>query len=604
MRTHAWQTQHVANTEMTDRDDTTLRSAVAYLGELHGSLFRPVAILVAIGTAAGITEAAALLLFVQAAVTITSDSIEPFKITGFEINQRPGVSLLIALVFAIISAVFHRLVAGKAAMLSFHVGDTARSRLVDGFLNATWAHVGDQREGRLQESMTRITEGTIRAAAHLALGLSSVVILVALAVAAILTSPVLSLALISIPAVLLAACAPWLRRLRARARRDTNTSLSLAEATAATTTLAREYRTFGVRSEQADRLKAIAREHGIGVARTRVAGMTMTFLFKDIAVIALIAVVGILHLVTDLREGAVVASVLLIIRMLGYLQQTIRLLQEGSEDAATIGALRAEIDDLNAAREPTGHLAVEHIGAIEFHGVRYAHDDRGEALRGIDLRIETNTTVGLIGRSGAGKTTLAELLLGLRTPTAGKITVGNHDLAEIRRDDWSRHCALVPQHQQLAEVSIADNIAFLRTRIPEDRIIDAAHRAHVHADIEQLPDGYQHIVGARSQGLSGGQRQRIAIARALAGDPELLVLDEPTSALDERTEDLFRQTLDELHGNTTIVVIAHRPATIETCDVVIRLENGTVAEVSAGPRAVRAVANAVIAAADFDDERV
>jgi ATP-binding cassette, subfamily B, bacterial len=567
--------------------DTTVRGAIAFLGELHGSIARPVAGIVVVGTLSGLTEAAALIAFIRAAVAITSDDVDEVQIAGFQLDLPAGSILLLALGLTIVAALLHVVLARSSAMLSLHVANKARARLIDGFMNAQWAYVATHREGRLQEAMSRLTEGTTRATAHLAMGLSSLVILVSLALAAIVTSPAIGLTLVAIPLIGTAVARPFLAGLRGRARRDVDSSMGLAESTAATATLAREYRTFGVQDERARELRNVAQAHGLRVARTRIAGFTMSFLFKDVALIALIAAVAGLYVVADLRDGAVIAAILLVIRMLGYFQQTVRLIQEGSEDAATISALREAIRELEAQAEPDGEQRLDDLGPIEFHHVFYSYDQTRTALHGVDLCIEPNSTVGFVGPSGAGKSTMAELLLGLRRPTTGQVTVGGIDLADIRRSDWTRLSALVPQDQQLAETTIADNIRFLRDWIDRDAIVDAARRAHVHAEIEALPGGYDYVVGSRSRGLSGGQRQRVAIARALAGRPRLLVLDEPTSALDATTEQLFRRTLDELHGHITIVVIAHRPATLDVCDTVVHVADGCVTAVEPGPRAAR-----------------
>lgn len=554
--------------------------AVRRLAALHGAIGRPLVIILLVGTLAGAAEAAALLAFVRAALTITTDDVDDVQITGLSVDAAPGPLLLVALALALAAAGLHVVLARLAARVSLEFADRSRARLIRAFLSARWSFVAGHREGVLQEASSRLVEQGTRATAHLAMGLSSIVILVALGVTALLTSPLIASALGLIQLVLLLVAAPALRRLRRRADRDVDSSIDLAAETAVTTQLGRDDRVFGVTAERADRLIGLAAQHGARVARTRTNGFTLTFLFKDVAIVALIAVVGGLYVTTGLDDGAVIAAVLLVVRMIGYLQQTIRLVQEGAEDGAHVETLWATIAELESNHDCDGTQPIEHLDTIRFDDVTYRYDDRGNAIDGLDLVIEPGTTVGLIGPSGAGKTTLAELLLGLRRPTRGRILIGDTDLTWVKRSDWAKLTALVPQDQVLTPTSVADNIAFLR---PIDRatIADAARRAHVEVDIRALPDGYDHVIGSRSQGLSGGQRQRVAIARALAGAPELLVLDEPTSALDPTTEQLLRTTLDELHGSITIIVIAHRSTTIQACDRVIELRDGRIVSDSA-----------------------
>ena len=161
--------------------------------------------------------------------------------------------------------------------------------------------------------------------------------------------------------------------------------------------------------------------------------------------------------------------------------------------------------------------------------------------------------------------------MGLREPTSGVVRVGDVELGEIETADWTRLAAFVPQDPHLVRASIMENIRFFRPQITDRQVIDAAKRAHIHDEIVAMQDGYQRLLGPRSTGVSGGQRQRITIARALAGDPELLVLDEPTSALDPASEEAIRQTFQETRGSMTLVVIAHRSTTIDLCDVMLRV---------------------------------
>lgn len=563
---------------------SSMRAALGYVAELHGAITRPVVAIIALGAAAGIVEATALIAFVRAIVAISTNDLGDPTIAGATVDFSPGVLLLIAIVLSMMVAVLHVVLARASVRLGETVAINSRSRLIDSFLNAQWAYVARYREGRLQEAISLLTAHSSRATTHLAVGLTSVVIIAALGIAAVIASPLVSITLMTVPVVVFLLARPHLRRLRARSQENVQNSMGLSEATASTANLVLEYRTTGTQHEQAELLKEIATEQTQKVAKAQAAGFTMTFLFKDSALIALIGVVGGLYLVTDLRAAAITAAILLIIRMLGYLQQAFRLVQEGAEDFATISALRTAIAELEDHRENPGSVSVDKVETIVFNDVHYSYDKERQALAGVTLTIEPRTTIGLIGPSGAGKSTIAELLLGLRQPDQGNITVNGCSIGKILRSDWTRLTALVPQNQLLAQLSVSENIRFLRDWIDDDTVIEAATRAHVHDEITALPGGYDYVLGSRNQGLSGGQRQRIAIARALAGKPELLVLDEPTSALDATTEQLFRQTLDELHGKITIIVIAHRPATLQACDTVVHLRDGRVECIEDGPR--------------------
>jgi ABC-type multidrug transport system fused ATPase/permease subunit len=186
-----------------------------------------------------------------------------------------------------------------------------------------------------------------------------------------------------------------------------------------------------------------------------------------------------------------------------------------------------------------------------------------------------------VGRSGSGKTTVSQLLLGLRRPSRGRLAIGEVEAWKITSSEGASPIALVAQEPVLLQGSVAWNIAFFRT-VSQEQIENAALAAHLHEEISTMPNGYETAVGEGGASLSGGQRQRLAIARALIGQPRLLLLDEPTSALDRRSEQLLRETLAELRGRVTVVVISHRLATIEDCDLLLVLENGRVADFGPG----------------------
>jgi ATP-binding cassette subfamily B protein len=199
------------------------------------------------------------------------------------------------------------------------------------------------------------------------------------------------------------------------------------------------------------------------------------------------------------------------------------------------------------------------------------------AIDRVSLNIPRGSRIALVGRTGSGKTTLADLLMGLIAPQAGRITIDGTTLDATSRRAWQQCIAHVPQTVFLADTSIARNIAF---GVPEDRIDrewvrEAAIQSQLHEHIASLPRGYDTLVGERGARLSGGQRQRLGLARAIYKRAPLLVLDEATNALDPLTEQAVLGSLDALgREGRTIVIVAHSAATIAGCDLVFRLEKG------------------------------
>jgi ABC-type multidrug transport system fused ATPase/permease subunit len=167
--------------------------------------------------------------------------------------------------------------------------------------------------------------------------------------------------------------------------------------------------------------------------------------------------------------------------------------------------------------------------------------------------------------------------MGMRAPTAGSIATGTTPLDTVDPGRWAKLAAYVPQDPQLMRGTISENICLFRGGFTQDEVENAARKAHIHEEILELPGGYDAVVGPAERGLSGGQRQRLVIARALLGNPKLLLLDEPSSALDARSEALIVETLAELKGGTTILCVTHRTAALAVCDKAFQLRNGLLA---------------------------
>jgi ATP-binding cassette subfamily C protein CydD len=216
--------------------------------------------------------------------------------------------------------------------------------------------------------------------------------------------------------------------------------------------------------------------------------------------------------------------------------------------------------------------------AVRLEAVEFAYEPGRPALAGVDLSIEPEQRVAVVGPSGAGKTTLASLLLGFVRPDAGRILVDGVDLAELDLEDWRARLAWLPQSPRLFQGSVLENIRLGAPDADLDAVRQAAERARAADFIERLPQGYDTPIGERGAGLSGGQVQRIALARAFVRDARLVVLDEATANLDPASEAQVQAAVDELAQGRSLLVIAHRLATVRSADRIIVLDAGRVAE--------------------------
>lgn len=210
--------------------------------------------------------------------------------------------------------------------------------------------------------------------------------------------------------------------------------------------------------------------------------------------------------------------------------------------------------------------------AVEIYSIRFSYTGEEDVLRNFTLEVKKGECVAITGASGCGKTTLSKLLLGLYPLGEGDICVNGMSMRESDLADLRRQIAYVPQEPYLFQGSIAENIRMGRPDTTEEEIHEAAKQAHAHDFIMEFPEGYETMVGERGNNLSGGQRQRIAIARAILKDTSIILLDEATSALDNESEQAVNEALRNLQGQKTILMIAHRPSTIELADRVCNME--------------------------------
>jgi ATP-binding cassette subfamily B protein len=282
----------------------------------------------------------------------------------------------------------------------------------------------------------------------------------------------------------------------------------------------------------------------------------------------------------DLSLGSFVAFnayVAMLVWPLRVLGQRVTTLQKALGASARISEV---LDAEPQLREPRHPLKLERPvrGEVRLEGVQFGHEGDRPVLDGLDLSVAAGESLALVGATGSGKSTVAGLLARLYDPDAGRVLLDGHDVRELRIADVRGAVALVFEETFLFTETVRENIRFARPDAHDDDVERAAALAGAAAFIEELPDGYDTVLGERGFSLSGGQRQRVAIARAILADPAVLVLDDATSAVDATKEHEIRAALTTVMSGRTTLVIAHRPATIALADRVALLEGGRIVE--------------------------
>ncbi len=236
------------------------------------------------------------------------------------------------------------------------------------------------------------------------------------------------------------------------------------------------------------------------------------------------------------------------------------------------------IDEPEEIRDAPGAMALpDGPGLVRLEHVTFGYDPARPVLHDVELELEAGRTVALIGHTGSGKTTLASLVPRFYDAGTGRVTIDGADVRDVTLASLRREIGVIAQDPFLFSTTVRENIAFGAPHATDEQVREAARRAQAHEFIEQLPEGYDTVIGERGITLSGGQRQRIAIARALVVDPRILILDDATASVDATTEARIREGLREAMLGRTTIIIAHRLSTIALADEVVALEDGRIA---------------------------
>lgn len=538
--------------------------------------FRARMTLLALTSFTGATLEAGFLVLLTSALLALTERATTIHIPLLSVSTSLSTALLLAALAIVIRLMLALVGIRLSADLASEVTTDVRRQLSDAYLNARWGVQKAEAAGRLQELLTSFVARVTTAMTALTQGVTATLSLAAFLAMGVFVDPLATLAVIGGLACLAGVLTPLRRQARKRSGVAAASNLEFAGSVAEFAALGQEMQTFGVQNEfrsQIDDVSARATDVG---RRVQIVSSALSPVYTFLAYTVMVAGVALLARAGHADLAGVGSVLLLMLRSLSYGQQLVNVSGQLAASRPFVEQVGTTIDRYASQRSTDGGQRPSHVVPLAVSDLAYEYVPTEPVLRGLNFSIARGEMVGVIGPSGSGKSTLAQILLGLRDPSAGVVSVDGVDLTTVDRSWWTRRVSFVPQDPHLLTGTVAANIRFFREGIEDADLIRAAGKANLLKTIEHLPEQFETHLGERGGMLSGGQRQRLAIARALVGRPELLVLDEPTSALDGESESLIRDALTAIQGETTVVIIAHRMSSLELCDRIMVLEDGQI----------------------------
>ena len=496
----------------------------------------------------------------------------------------PGAGPELLLGLLVVAFVVKTALQVAARGLSYNFAMTLREhwtvRIFRRFVDAPYARIVAQRQGVVIQNMVQETYIAAKAVTQILEFINRLIVATALALLLLFTQWQITAAIAAVGFLLIYA----IRRSSFRyamkfGRLRLNLAQSISDVVAESVATVRQIKVFDAAGARIERLGDSLHRH----TRAETGFIMLSELpyqLTELLVLSIVAgVLFVMFTVMDMAPAEVIATlgffVLVSQRLITYVTYVI---SRRMKIAANLPSLSLVHDMLaerwEQERTDVGETFPGLEGDIEFRDVAFAYADGPNVLQGVDLTVPKGATVALVGPSGVGKSTVANLLMGLFQPTSGEIRINDVPISRYSLRSLRAHIGYVAQEPELFNASIRDNIAVGRPAATDAEIEAAARIAHADEFVQKLPDGYGTLAGDRGVKLSGGQRQRLAIARAVIRQPDLYIFDEAASALDTESETLIRDSIARLGESATVLIIAHRLTSIEHADAFFRIEPG------------------------------
>ncbi len=531
----------------------------------------------------GINAAVPLLSFLLDAQSTPLDGIthilrEFFEMIGVPFTFRFLLGFIVVLFLgrAVALAIFGYLRGWIIADFLYHETGAIMRKL----FAASWPFLLRQKLGVVHSTMVRDLQRTSTLLGSVSQAIQSFTGFCIYLLVALNISPIMTLFTLVGGGVLLVVVRPFLSRTRRAGEDMSSTEKHLSQFITEHTMGMKSLKASGqeVRAMGAGgRLLAMLRRLQIRLA---LVSSLSGSLFQPFTILFIIGLFAVTYQMPGFNLVSFAATLYLIQKIFTYLesgQSALHIISELVPYAQQTITFKHELS-VNKEEKQPGQKPFEFERAIAFKDVSLAYQAGENTLSNLTFSVEAGKTTALIGPSGGGKTSIADLMLRLFEPTEGQITLDGVPAKDVSLSEWRNAFGYVSQDIFLFNGTIEDNIRFYRPELTQADIEEAARQANIYDFIMSLPDGFKTSTGDRGVMLSGGQRQRVVLARALVGKPKVLVLDEATSALDQESESLIQSSIKNLHGQVTVLIIAHRLSTVENADHIMVLERGRIVE--------------------------